>query len=44
VATEDGLRARLDETLRELAWKAPGPREHDVLTDLANETRPVSWI
>lgn len=42
--TEDGLRARLDETLRELAWQAPGPREHDVLTDLANEIRPVSWI
>ncbi len=42
--TEDGLRARLEDTLRELAWHAPGARGHNVLTDLANEIRPVSWI
>jgi serine/threonine-protein kinase PknG len=40
-----GLRAGLAEALRGLAWRAPGSRHaHNVLTDLANATRPASWI
>ncbi|MEU5259550.1 tetratricopeptide repeat protein [Amycolatopsis sp. NPDC021455] len=43
--TRKGLRAGLSEALRELAWLAPGSRHaHEVLTDLANATRPASWI
>lgn len=43
--TRKGLRAGLSAALRDLAWRAPGSRHaHDVLTDLANATRPASWI
>jgi serine/threonine-protein kinase PknG len=43
--TRKGLRAGLSVALRGLAWRAPGSRHaHDVLTDLANATRPASWI
>ncbi|OXM60879.1 serine/threonine-protein kinase [Amycolatopsis vastitatis] len=43
--TRKGLRAGLSEALRGLAWLAPGSRHaHEVLTDLANATRPASWI
>ncbi|MEV6872359.1 tetratricopeptide repeat protein [Amycolatopsis sp. NPDC051128] len=43
--TRKGLRAGLSAALRGLAWRAPGSRHaHDVLTDLANATRPASWI
>ncbi len=41
---EHGLRAAIEETLRELARHSPRRRHRYTLVDLANEIRPPTWV
>jgi serine/threonine-protein kinase PknG len=41
---QQGLRAGIEEALRELARHSPRRRHRYTLVDLANSIRPPSWI